>query len=301
MDLAINAFQQLFTILNLESFHVSFDDVVAFFRSHYLLTLQNAAHVNKFGLRFTGPYLFDIRAVKNEMQWLCSYFYVSRLDKANNNAYFLCIKHIRLQAYQRLMGEDFTPWVSSLTGSGLLPTAVLDSVRDELLVILPESPPVYTALPFLMAVFKQYKFKYRWLTNAHNTIYTNVASLLTSLTMVILESFKGWARKRAVSYRNFLGCNTSVFWIVDSILQVALNFPSHLYDIYVANVTRCYESIPLQRQDNLLDAIKFIVIIGFKEASSLHPKALNELWVRINLDGSLRTARWATSQPHSDG
>ena len=301
IDSAVNAFQQLFTILNMESFHVSYDDAVAFFRSHCLQALQNAARVNKFGFRFTGPYLFDIHAVKNEMQWLCSHFYISGLDKANNNACFLCIKHIRLQAYQRLMGEDFTPCVSSLSGTWLLPSAVLDSVRDELSIILPESPPVYSELPFLMAVFKQHKLKYRWLTNAHNTIYSNVASLLTSLTMVILESFKGWARKRTSSYRSFLGCDTSIFWIVYSILQVVLNFPSHLHDIYVADVTRCYESIPLQGQDNLLDAVKFVVNIGFKEASSLHPKALNRLWVRINPDGSPRIARWATSQPHSDG
>ena len=191
----MNAFQQLYLILNLESFHINYETAVTFLKTYCLQELRDAARINKFGFKSSGPYLLDNRGVKNEIEWLLSHFYISGLDKANNNACFLCIRHIRLQAFQWLMGEDFTPCMSSNTNLWLLPTSIFDSVKAKLLSLLPESPPVFTALPFLMALFKQHKQKYRWVTNAHNTIYTNVASLLIVATMQILESFKGWAKK----------------------------------------------------------------------------------------------------------
>ena len=104
--------------------------------------------------------------------------------------------------------------------------------------------------------------------------------------MEVLESFKGWAKKIVAGYRNFLQCDTSVFWIIDSVLQVTINFPTQLDDVFVADVTRCYETIPLQGPDNLLAALHFVTNIGFKEALSQHPKAVNKLWIKFHTDGA---------------
>jgi hypothetical protein len=90
--------------------------------------------------------------------------YCSGLDKAANNACFICIKHIRLQALECLTGVDFAPCKEN--GLWMLPSSILDQVSGDLKWILPESPPPYQALPYLMVTYKQHKGKYRWLTNA---------------------------------------------------------------------------------------------------------------------------------------
>ena len=67
----------------------------------------------------------------------------------------------------------------------------------------------------------------------------------------------------------------------------------------MADVTRCYESIPLQGPDNLLDSISFIISTTYKHAALEHPKASTQLWVRINQDNTPVMAKWATCQPSS--
>jgi hypothetical protein len=67
-----------------------------------------------------------------------------------------------------------------------------------------------------------------------------------------------------------------------------------LTDIFVADVTRCYESIPLKGSDNLLDAITYITIIAFNQAALKHPKARCCLWIKIKQDGTPAKAQWST-------
>ena len=149
----------------------------------------------------------------------------------------------------------------------------------------------------MMATFKQHKAKYRWLTNAHNTVFSNIALLLTITSKVILESVKTWAHTKVVNYRQFLQVDTSLYWLVNSIIDTTLNLPSSMHDIYVADISRCYETIPLTGADNLYDAIVFIVNIAYKQASLLHPGTLTNLWVRVSRDGTPAVARWATRSP----
>ena len=51
--------------------------------------------------------------------------------------------------------------------------------------------------------------------------------------------------------------------------------------------------------DNLIDALKFVLRIGFKEARTQHPKAVPQLWVKVDSHSSPFTARWCTIQPKS--
>lgn len=275
ISVATDAFARLYSMLRLYEYNLDLAKAIDFLQGTSLAKLQGATRCNKFGFKSSGPFLFDNPVVKNELEWLLSHLFVSGLDKANNNACFMCIRHIRLQAYDRLMGEDFSPCRTGKLWA--LPTSILDEVKTELLQILPEAPPAFNALPFLMASFKQHKQKYRWLTNAFQTIFTQIAKLITVASMTILESFKSWARDTIEGYRNILRCNTSIFWIVDSILQVTLNMPHQITDVYVADVTRCYESIPLEGEDNLLDALKFIIRHAYREAAKSHPKSQTNL------------------------
>ena len=222
--------------------------------------------------------------------------YCSGLDKADNNACFICIKHIRLQALERLMSPDFEACKSNETWC--LPTAILDQVSSELTTILPECPPPFQALPYLMATFKQHKSKYRWLTNAFQTIFSSIATLLTLTSAEILETYKSWANSLEIGYKNFLKVDTSMFSI-DSAVDATLNFPDQIFDIFVADITRCYESIPLQGEDNLLDAIQFIVNKAFRQQKKLHPKSNTLMWVRTDQTGFPQAAKWSASRPNS--
>ena len=148
-----------------------------------------------------------------------------------------------------------------------------------------------------MATFKLHKSKYRWLTNAHCTVFSGIAILLTIIPKVILDTFKSWAKSTKQGYQNFLKVNTSLCWVIDSIIDATLNFPSSITDIFVANITRCYESIPLQGEDNLLNALTFVTKIAFKHIIVLHPKSIIQLWIRIATDGELMKSKWSTIQP----
>jgi hypothetical protein len=282
-------------MLKLYTYDIQIDDAIAILHKICVDKLRAASRTNKFGLRFSDKFVFDIPAVQNELKWLLSHFFISGVDKASNNASFMCIRHIRFQAYQRLMGSDFEPCKNGTIW--LLPTAVLDMVKENLILTLPEFPLVYNALPFLMATYKQHKQKYRWLTNAFQTIFSNCATVLTIATMEVLEKVKIWCKKTKVGYLNFLQVNTSLYWIVDSALQVTLNLPPRISDVYVADVTQCYESIPLQGEDNLVNALSFILTKGYKEAATEHCKAKNRLWIRIAANGTPGAAKWGTSQP----
>jgi hypothetical protein len=239
--------------------------------------------------------LLDIPPVRNELDWLSTHLYCSGLDKADNNACFIYVKHIRLQALECLTGSDFTPckdnslWTLSYT--------ILDQVSEELKQVLPESPPPYQALPYLMATYKQHKTKYRWLTNAYCTVFSNIALLLTIASKLVLHSFKGWASSKLKDYKTFLQVNTSFFWIVDSIIDTTLNLPVSISDIFVVDISRCYETNPLEGPDNLSDAITFITITAFKQAALDHPRATTYLWIRLAPDGTLAATKWCTHCP----
>ena len=295
MAVIMDAFTQLCEILGL--FELPFPVVEA--RTHLhsmcLSILKVASRTNKFGFKCTGQYLLDNPLVHNEINWLLTHLFCASLDKAANNACFICIKHIWLQALDKLIGNDFLPCKSKTTW--LLPTKILDKITCDLKLFLPECPPGFTSLPYIMATFKLHKTKYRWLTNAHSTVFSGIATMLTITSKLVLDTFKSWVKDTEQGYRNFLKADTSLCWIVDSIIDATLNFPSYMTDIFVADITKCYESIPLQGEDNLLDAITFITNIAFKQASLLHPRCTTQLYMKIAPNGTPAIAKWATSLP----
>jgi hypothetical protein len=80
-------------------------------------------------------------------------------------------------------------------------------------------------------------------------------------------------------------------------MDATLNFPEKIHDFFVADIIRCYESILLQGSDNLSHAVAFIINLAFKQASTQHPKARIQMWVRIASTGLPTAAKWATSRP----
>lgn len=292
---ALDAFTQFCQILNLEAAGLPVENALQWIQSRCLSELKLAAKSNRAGLRFSGHDLLSQKHVKDEINWITKNFYCSGLDKATNNICFICIKHVRLLALERLSGPDFSPCKEGK--DWILPSVILRDVTSEIVSLVPQLKVSSQALPYLMCTFKMHKGTYRWLTNAFRTVFSNVAHMLTIATMALLEHVKEWAKATEQGYRNFLRCQTSIFWLVNSSVEVALNLPEKIQDVFVADVTRCYESIPLQGPDNLIDAISNIIKLGFRQAKHNHPRADPRIWIRVDSEGCAARATWATSCP----
>ena len=133
-----------------------------------------------------------------------------------------------------------------------------------------------------MAIYKFHKRKYRWISNAFGSIYVNIAILLTVSTMSILEEVKEWAYTRVEGYKQFLKANTSLYQIIDSINDLIINVPPMIHNIYVTNITRCFESIPIIGRDTLFEAMEFITSLGVSNMKRKFPNSEQFLWVKTN-------------------
>lgn len=109
--------------------------------------------------------------------------------------------------------------------------------------LLPELPMYEEELLYIMAIYKVYKKKYKWISNGFGTLYVNIAILLTVSTMTLLDEVNEWANNTIKEYHNFFGIDTSIYWIIDSITNFTLNISSTINNIYVVDITRCFESI----------------------------------------------------------
>ena len=94
----LDAFDQLVAILDFSSLMFPVKEARKHIQSICLAQLKNASKSNRFGFRNSGSFLFKIPSVINEINWLLTHLYCSGLDKASNNASFIYIQHIRLQA-----------------------------------------------------------------------------------------------------------------------------------------------------------------------------------------------------------
>lgn len=291
----LDAFMQLVHILKLEQLGLPTRDASEWIRSTCLAQLKTAARTNRSGLRHSGQDLLSQTAVQNEIQWILSNLYCSGLDKASNNVCFVCIKHIRLLALERLSCQDFSP--CKVEQTWVLQTHILDQVAEEINELVPQLQISSMALPYLMATYKLHKQKYRWLTNAFQTVFSNLAHMLTLATMAVLDQVRDWAKNTMMGYSNFLSCSTSIFWLVNSSIEVALNLPEKIQEVFVADITRCYETIPLHGPDNLVDAVAHIIKIGFRQAKSAHARSIPKIWIRVDTDGKAARACWNTTCP----
>lgn len=71
---------------------------------------------------------------------------------------------------------------------------MLLNVHRQIADLLPEVENNDEAgLPYLMATYKQHKKRYRWLTNAHDCVFSILADVLTVATNALLPYIKEWA------------------------------------------------------------------------------------------------------------
>lgn len=258
--------------------------------------LKEKASVNIGGFKYSQPSFKKIHAATDELRWLQQFLFIAGLDKATANASFICVSHMRAQALLRLQGKYFTPCLHN--EAWISPVQKEEEVFEEMCVLLPEIPLQSARLPYLMGTFKQHKNTYRWLTNAHKSIFSNIAQLITTALMGIIPVLIQWCAKRIQTYRSIMGTETKNFWMIDSVIDLALNLPEMVNDVFVADIAQCYETIPLEGNDNLMSAISKLVSYAFQQKRIDHPRSLQTLWVRFDERKMVAsTARWATHSP----
>ena len=47
-----------------------------------------------------------------------------------------------------------------------------------------------------------------------------------------------------------MGVDTGIFSIIDYVIELALNLPDKIHDIFVADIAHCYVAIQLEGSDN---------------------------------------------------
>ena len=291
----LDEFIQVAQIFKLDDLDFPMDSALTWLRDVCLERLKASSRNNQFGFRSSEIDLMHDEVANNKLNWLLQHLYCSGLDKAGNNPSFVCIKHIRLMALERLSGPDYLPCKEE--SLWMLSSTILDLTSQEILCLVPELQISYQTLPYLMSTYKLHKNKYYWLTNAFHTIYSNVAHLLTIANMKVLESVKEWVQLKQTLYSQFLKVEMSMVWLINSSVKMALNLPDKINDLFVADITRCYESILLIGPNNLLDAVAFVIKIGYKHVKSLHPRSISLIWIRVDSNGQVAHAQWASSRP----
>lgn len=291
VETIIDAWAQVCSILQIDPY-----DQIPWIRDRTWGTLKAKASENVGGFKYSQPSFKKVETAMDELQWLQQFLFMAGLDKASANASFICISHMRAQALIRLQGKDFVP--CRLNEEWINPSQKAEELFEIICSLLPEIPLHIARLPYLMGTFKQHKNTYRWLTNAYNSVFSTMAQFITTALVGILPALKQWFARRMQSYSSLMRTMTKNFWIIDSAIELALNLPDKIHDIFVADIAHCYEAIPLEGKDNLMDAITKLISFAFQQKRIDHPKSEQVLWVRFDENKmSAVTTRWATHSP----
>jgi hypothetical protein len=293
VDTVVEAWTQVCLILQIDP-----DDQTAWIRERSWTILKEKASINMGGFKYSQPSLKKTNSAMNELQWIQQFLFIAGLDKASSNASFICISHMRAQALLRLQGKDFKPCLDN--GKWINPLQKAEVLFVEICYLLPEIPLYSAKLPYLMGTFKQHKKTYRWLTNAHNSVFSTIAQFITTALMGIIPVLKIWFSKRIQTYGSLMGTNTKNYWVIDSVIDLALNLPEKIHDIFVADIAHCYEAIPLEGDDNLMNAISKLISYAYQQKRIDHPRSIQSLWVRFDeRKMSASSTRWAAQPPNS--
>lgn len=115
--------------------------------------------------------------------------------------------------------------------------------------------------------------------------------------MSLLEEVRQWAKVTTHRYKNFLWVDTSIYWIIDSINDFCLNLPQEIHNIYVANFTRCFETILVNMHDILFEGTEFLISVGVKVFKSKYPTSAPTIWFKTNEHEVKTRAIWASTCP----
>ena len=188
----------------------------------------------------------------DQILWLKEHFYFSGLDKSSQTVVVICKCLIRIKARERVSATEFLDC--------RLP---LETIQNKYLCCINSlfsfiPPPLALDLPFLMATYKIHKQSFRWLTNAHNCLFSSATQLITLCLQVTLEKLKDYTGILNYKIKTFSKVIANTFWLIDSQYDFLINIPPCITSCYSFDVTSCYEAIPHEGDFSLLSALQGI-------------------------------------------
>lgn len=83
----------------------------------------------------------------------------------------------------------------------------------------------------------------------------------------LISEIQVWVKLRTDKYRQIGKAKTSMLWMISSMHEFVLNLLDSISCMFITDITRCYENIPLEGPDNLPDALGFITKAAFTQRS----------------------------------
>lgn len=72
-----------------------------------------------------------------------------------------------------------------------------------------------------------------------------------------------------------------LYEVIDSMFDFSFNLTNHIFSLYIADITRYYETILLTGNDSLPNAINFLIWLAFWKHHTSKASE-NVVWVHIN-------------------
>ena len=171
----------------------------------------------------------------------------------------MCKQTIRLKAKERFSSEEF---IDPLFDKNLLIDQFLStSIQKFLFLSSPSSP----SLPYFMAIFKIHKNAFRWLTNAHECLFSPITKCITLALQSILHVLKDYTEELHTKLFTFSQVKTNALWLIESQYDFLIHLPHNITSCHTFDVTSCYEAIPHTGKDSLMEALNFLCKLCSKQ------------------------------------
>lgn len=170
----------------------------------------------------------------------------------------MCKRAVRLKALEGFSSVEFTNTISSR-----------DIIIEHFLSLISQnfpflSQPASPSLPYF-TIYKIHKDSFRWLTNAHDCLFSPITNCITSGLQCILSILKDFTEELHCKLKTFSQVETNALWLIESQYDFLVNLPQDIMSCHTFDVTSCYEAIPHTGPYSLMEALKNLCKICSKQ------------------------------------
>lgn len=215
------------------------------------------------------PQLQQSLSLLRQTVWLCE------VDKAPNNLCLLCpVVAMTLIETRLRSGSDFVHLPLTSTSTMLL-QQMQQSLNDTdscLVPLLDTSAP----LPLLRVTYKSHKQPagWRFITNAASSALESINEVAASICALLLDELTLQCQVLSNDIKTWYNLDTHPCTMVINAQQVSINMPSKISMDFTADITKCFEAIPIQQgiPYSILDVLHSLVNKLFQRHHSSDPR-----------------------------
>jgi len=184
-----------------------------------------------------------------QQYWFCE------VDKAASTLCIVCPALAASLLQQRLAtGTDFTAIQYTADPVQLVMQQIkmkLDQVVEGLGTSLIPAVGPASRLPLLRLTYKSHKTPAAWrfITTACGTVLDRLNDTVAVICKLLLEAMAADAQSRASQLMTWYGVAANAYTVVEGAQQVVINLPQFIHTDFTADVTKCFENIPIDMAD----------------------------------------------------